>query len=101
MPPLSCDHGDVSWMSQYWPSADGRRVTAPRRRATAATIAAAHVARARSEDVMRRIRPRARPQTLIVTTLLTASNVVGNWRNGDEAGPTTSAPLVVNVEPWH
>ena len=30
MPPLSCAHGDVSWMSQNWPSADGRRVTASR-----------------------------------------------------------------------
>src|SRR5262245_48358382 len=28
MPPLSCAHGDVSWMSPNWPSAEGRRVTA-------------------------------------------------------------------------
>src|SRR5262245_1325162 len=28
MPPLSCPHGDVSWMSQNWPSAELRRVTA-------------------------------------------------------------------------
>ncbi len=31
MPPLSCAHGEVSWMSQNWPSADGTRVTAPTR----------------------------------------------------------------------
>src|SRR5262245_16730417 len=29
MPPLSCAQSDVSWMSQYCPSEDGRRVTAP------------------------------------------------------------------------
>ena len=28
MPPLSCAHGDVSWMSQNWPSAEGSGVTA-------------------------------------------------------------------------
>src|SRR6266545_4516255 len=28
MPPLSCAHVDVSWMSQNWPSAEGKRVTA-------------------------------------------------------------------------
>jgi hypothetical protein len=36
--------------------------------------------------------------TLIVTTVL--SNVVGNCRSADEAGPSTTAPLVLNSDPW-
>ncbi len=45
MPPLSCAHGLVSWMSQNWPSADGTRVTASSRAiAIAAAIAAAKAA---------------------------------------------------------
>ena len=46
MPPLSCAHGLVSWMSQNCPSADGTRVTAPRLAiAIAATTAARRPAR--------------------------------------------------------
>ena len=96
MPPLSCAQGDVSWMSQNWPSADARRVTAPARSASAATIADTQNARARSERIMRRIKPRAR-HTLIVTTLF--ANIVGNSRSGDTAGPCTTAPLVVYCDP--
>jgi hypothetical protein len=29
------------------------------------------------------------------------SNVVGNCRSEDEAGPCTTAPLVLNSDPWH
>ena len=46
MPPLSCDQGEVSWMSQNWPSAEASRVTAPMRSASIATNAAAMQARA-------------------------------------------------------
>src|ERR1044072_641350 len=42
MPPLSCPHGDVSWMSQNWPSAELTRVTAAVRRVVAATSRATH-----------------------------------------------------------
>ncbi len=46
MPPLSCAHVDVSWMSQNWPSADGTRVTAPMPIADTQAIAAEQTSRA-------------------------------------------------------
>src|SRR6476661_2400220 len=49
MPPLSCAHGEVSWTSQPWPSAEGNEVTALVR-------AMAASARARARAAWRRTR---------------------------------------------
>src|SRR5262249_27244462 len=89
MPPLSWLQLEVSCTSQYWPSAEGSRVTAPRRSVAHAAAPAAS-ARSRVEVIaMPRIRARALASMAQAVDDVVDAQLVGLVRVADR--PKTGA----------